>query len=161
MEEKTKKEPEVLKLEIGKIRVDLDIGLDEFAKSLKEIALISNSSKYADFVADQKIAKAKADDEAVKAREEAKAKEESERKNILEQLRVSDDPEIKKYIDNPLLLGECLELCNIGWVKLIRDKQIEPYFEKLKNLNPMMRQMALAIDPVLIRMLPTSTPSDN
>lgn len=154
--EEQKKEPEVLKLEIGNIsaNVKLDIGLDDFARNLKEIALISNSSKYADFVADQKIAKVKADEEAAKAREEAKAKEEAERKVILEQLRASDDPDIKKFIDNPLLSGDCLDLCNIEWIKLIRDKKIEPYFEKLKNLTPMMRQMALATDPVLLMMMP-------
>ena len=159
--EEQKKEPQVLKLEIGNIsaKVKLDIGLDDFARSLKEIALISNSSKYADFVADQKIAKAKADEEATKAREEAKAKEETERKIILEQLRASDDLDIKKYIDNPLLLGDCLELCHINWVKLVRDKKIDPYFDKLKTLNPMMRQMTLASDPSFLRML--NMPTNN
>lgn len=152
--EETKKEPQVLKLEIGNIsaKVRFDIGLDDFAKRLEEIALISNSSKYADFVADLRIAKAKADIESKEEAKKAKAQEEDEKRILIEELKSSTDPEIMKYFEDPLFQNH-LERYHIGWIKLIKDKKLDPYLDKLRNLAPWMRSMTLATDPVIFDMM--------
>lgn len=144
-----KKEPDTLKIEFGDIKVSLDIGLKEIADKLLEITLINKSPVYANFVAENKIAAAKKEEIANIEKEKKIKADEEERLLLIDQLKASTDPDIKKIIELQIFENN-LAICNICWLKLIKDKKIDSYLDKLNKLDPASATLILMSGPQLL-----------